>query len=403
MTLFTYRALDANGRFISGEIEAADQKDVTRRLTEFGYVPLETGAGAKATATRAGRRLSTFGRRVSQREVTVFLRDLSLVLRAGLPIDEALQLLAGEGTKGISIVARDVRAALAGGAGVAEAMRKFPHVFGPDVVALVQVAEAAGTFEAVLDSIAEERARTEQLLDKVAAALRYPAFLLVASLSVLVFFLVHVVPQFAGVMRDFGTEDEGLVTVVLAISDILVRHGALIVTIIAALGLTLWLALRDFRLRRVLLRQVARIPGVSGIIEYRRTVLFCNSLGLLTGNGVTITETLRVLLEVPGALGDGLGQVAEEVRRGGRLVKALETARYLPPLALNMLRVGEETGELPMVARRTAEFYNSRLTAALERLSGIVGPAAILLIAVIIGGLVVTIMSALLSVNSIVS
>jgi general secretion pathway protein F len=130
--------------------------------------------------------------------------------------------------------------------------------------------------------------------------------------------------------------------------------------------------------------------------------MFCSSLSTLLGHGVTLTSALRVLADSSAAFAGDLDRVVEGVRRGGRLVDSLAEAGYLPPLALKMLRVGEESGELAVVARRTAEFYETKLSDRLDRLSGVVGPAAIVAIAGIVGGLIVSILSALLSVNQLI-
>ena len=146
----------------------------------------------------------SFRRSVGQREITVYLRELSLVLRAGLTLDDALLLLAGEERRGLAVVSRDLRAAISGGQSFADALKRHPKLFGADLIAMVRVAEAAGNLDKILESVGEERLRTERLLDKISSSLRYPAVLFVVAISVLVFFLVVVVPQFASVLRDFG-------------------------------------------------------------------------------------------------------------------------------------------------------------------------------------------------------
>jgi general secretion pathway protein F len=384
---------------VAGELDAADPREATLRLQQLGYVPLETASGS--AAPQAGGSMFSFRRSVTRREITVFLRELALVLRAGLPLDGALHLLAGEENAGLAAVARDLRAAITAGASFAEALKPYPRIFGPDLVAMVRVAEASGKLDAVLESVAEERAKMERLIDKVSSSLRYPAFLLIASVGVLVFFLVVVVPQFASVIRDFGQAPEGLVGLVLAASDFLLAHGSVLAAILAAMLLVGLLALRRPQVRRFAKYRVARLPGLRGILELRRTVLFCSSLSTLLGNGVTLTEALRVLVDLPS--GEGLDRVVEAVRRGGRFVEALGRNAYLPPLAVKMLRVGEESGELAVVARRTSEFYEAKLSDRLDRIAGVVGPAAIVVIATIIGGLIVSILSALLSVNQLVT
>lgn len=399
MVQVRYKALDAAGRFTTGTMDGASEAEIADRLTRAGHVVLETSSG-KPAGERSS--LFSFGRRASGRDVTTFLADFALVLRAGLPLDEALDLVASEEGSAIAAVARDLRHSVTGGASLAEAMAGHGRLFGSDVVTMVRVAEAAGTLDKVLRSVAEARTRSERMVETISSSLRYPAFLLIAASAVLIFFLVAVVPQFAGVLRDFGAKQTGVVGFVLAASDFLVAEGEVVAAVAAALLLVLLLVFRRPEARARLGALLARLPGLSGIVALRRTAVFCGGLATLLANGVTLTEALRVLGDLPGATGVGLQRVGEGVRRGKRLVEAIGQENYLPPLALNMLRLGEETGELAEIARRTADFYETKLTARLDRLSGIVGPAAIVGIAVMVGGLIVSILSALLSINQLV-
>jgi general secretion pathway protein F len=400
MPTFKYKALDAEGSFVVGEIEAPDRRDVLKRLERLGYVPLDTAAAKQAESIST---FFSFRRSVGRREVTVFLRELSLVLRAGLTLDDALLLLAGEEGPGLASISRDLRAAISGGASFADALKRHPKLFGPDLVAMVRVAEASGNLDRILESVGEERVRTERLLDKISSSLRYPAVLLIAALAVLLFFLVVVVPQFATVLRDFGQQPTGLVSFVLGASDFFVAKGDILAGAAVVLLVVALFAFRHPPVRKFAYRYVSRLPGLRGILLLRGTVMFCSSLSTLLGHGVTLTTALRVLADGPGGYTEGLDRVVEGVRRGGRLVDTLAHIQYLPPLALKMLRVGEESGELAIVARRTAEFYEAKLSDRLDRLAGVVGPAAIVLIAAVIGGLIVSILSALLSVNQLIT
>ena len=399
MVQVRYKALDAAGRFSTGTMEGASEAEVAERLTRGGHVVLETASGRPAGEASS---LFSFRRAAGARDVTTFLADLALVLRAGLPLDEALDLVASEEASSIASVARDLRRSVTGGAGLAEAMGGHGRLFGSDVITMVRVAEAAGTLDKVLRSVAEARARSERMVETISSSLRYPAFLLLAASAVLIFFLIAVVPQFAGVLRDFGAKQTGVVGFVLAASDFLIAEGQMVAAGAAALLLALLLIFRRPEARARLASLLARLPGLSGLVALRRTTVFCGGLATLLGNGVTLTEALRVLGDLPGATGAELQRVGEGVRRGKRLVEAIGQENYLPPLALNMLRLGEETGELAEISRRTADFYEAKLTARLERLTGIVGPAAIVGIAVMVGGLIVSILSALLSINQLV-
>jgi len=401
MPTFSYKAMDAHDRFVSGEIEAASAAEVARELKKLGYNMLDAAATSRGGSGKSSL-LSLFRPPVGRREITVFLRELSLVLRAGLQLDDALLLLAGEEKAGLAAIVRDLRVTIGQGASFGEALERYPRLFGPDLVAMVRVAEASGNLDGVLESVGEERARTEQLLDKITSSLRYPAFLLVVALSVLTFFLIVVVPQFGATLRDFGPPPDGLVGFVLGLSDFLVQDGVWLAVGLAVFAALIVALMVRPKPRALIGSYVARMPGLRSIIELRRTVLFCSSLSILLANGVTLTAALRVLVDLPGGSATGLDRVVEGVRRGRRLVDALGAINYIPPLALKMLRVGEESGELAVVARRTAEFYQSKLSDRLDRLSGIVGPAAIIVIASIVGTLIVSILSALLSINQLI-
>src|SRR3954469_14412712 len=202
MPTFPYKPMAPQLPFITGEIEASDTRQVGRELQKLGYTILDTAAGK--SGAKKGKNFFSFRRPVGRKEITVFLRELSLVLRAGLTLDDALLLLAGEEGAGLAAIVRDLRAAITAGASFGDALQRYPRLFGPDLVAMVRVAEATGNLDGVLEAVGEERARTERLMDKVSSALRYPAVLMIVAMSVLVFFLVYVVPQFASVLRDFG-------------------------------------------------------------------------------------------------------------------------------------------------------------------------------------------------------
>lgn len=401
MPLFRYKALDPNGQFVSGELQVADARELDRTLQQMGFKALGTSAPASSAEQRQG--FFSLGPRVSQRGITIFLRDLALLLRAGLPLNEALHLLAGEERRGLTQIAATLNAEISSGSSLSEAMQKYPQVFRVDLVAMVKVAEASGSLERVLDAVADDRLRTERLVDKISASLRYPVFLLVAAVSILLFFMMVIVPQFAAIIRDFRGNTTGLAGLVLNVSDLLVTHGAYIFSVAGLIAFAIGVVLLRPNYRLRVLRRIRQLPGLRAIVELRRTVLFCSNLSTLLGNGVTLSDALKVLIAFQGASGGNLEQVADDVRRGARLVESLDRSKYLPPIALKMLRIGEESGELGLVARRTADFYEAKLTGQLDRISGIVGPVAIIIIAGVIGSLIVSILSALLSINELIT
>jgi general secretion pathway protein F len=400
MTAFVYKALDERGQFVTGELQAASTSAAVEQLIDLGYVPLETSPGD--TARRSFWTSLLPRPTVSQRDVTVLLQDLALLLRSGLPLDEGLHLLVeNAGGATVRLIAQ-LRAAIGSGANFAEALQSHPATARPELIAVARSGEATGRLDSALETIAGERLRQERINAQIRTALRYPAFLLVVAGGVLLFFLTFVVPQFADVVRDFGTQKGWLIGMIIAASAALRQHGDLIAAAALVLVLVGVLAWRIRRLRHRLVAPLLHLPVLSGIIVLRRTAQFCRTLGILLSSGVNLADALRLMNE-SAIGGEQLAAVSDRVRRGERLVDALMEAKLVPPLAARMLRVGEESGALATVALRCAGYYEAKLTEQVDRLTGIVGPAAIVFISIVIGTLVVSVMETLLSVNQMVA
>jgi general secretion pathway protein F len=398
MSAFVYKALDARGRYVTGELRAPSAGTAVQQLLELGYVPLAT---EPVRADRPGLWRSMIEKGVPKRDVTILLQDLALLLRAGLPLDDGLQLLTENASGQINRLVAQLRTVIASGGNFAEALQSHPATNLPDLIAVIRSAEATGNLESALEAIAKERVKQDQVSSRIRSAIRYPVFLLLVSLGVLLFFLLYVVPQFADVVRDFGARPDLLIGTVIAISSGLRGNADIILAIMAAtLGCVL-LAWRLPGMRRWLLAPLLNLPLIRGVVVLRQTTMLCRGLGTLLSNGVNLTDALRLMAET--GIGDGkLAIVSDRVRRGGRLVDAVSEMGLMPPLATRMLRVGEESGALGPVANRCADYYEAKLTEQVDKLTGIVGPAAIVIISIVIGTLIVSIMSTLLSINQMV-
>jgi general secretion pathway protein F len=268
----------------------------------------------------------------------------------------------------------------------------------------VQVGESSGKLSHILETIAAERARSEAVRRKLMDALHYPAFVLFAAGCVLTFFTVVVLPQFSSVLRDFGTKNDSAIVVFLGFSDFVRGHAAGIIVAAAAVVGGTWLMLRRKEVRTAIIAEVSRVPGISAIFNFYRTALFCRNLGILLSSDVTLTATLRILVEIMAVTGriDPWMAAADRVRHGGKLSDALAAQAILPPMAIRMLRIGEETGQMPTLAGRIADFYEAKLQRSLDRVVAIIGPLAIVTISMVVGGLIVSVMTALLSITQMV-
>lgn len=403
MPSFRYRALTQGGELVSGSISAPTASEVARRIEYLGLVPIESVT--EETSAGSARLNYSFGRRPSAEDVTVFTLDLALLLKAGARLDDGLELLSADIDIGrLRPTVAKIRAAVLSGETFADALAHHPSLFSEMYVQLVRVGEASGALDHILDVLANERARSEAVRRKVGDALRYPAFVLFAAASVLVFFLTFVLPQFASVLRDFGVKLDPIVVTFLALSDFMRAHTVLLAAAVVILAVGAWWLLRRQRVRQAIMSGLARMPLVRSVIYFHRTALFCRNLGVLLGAGVPLTTTLRILVDMMAMTGDPAiwMKMVDRVRHGGKLSDAVADTAVLPATAVRMLRLGEETGQLPMLAGRVAEFYEGKLQRSLDRVVGVAGPTAIIAISIVVGGLIVSVMTSLLSVSQIV-
>jgi general secretion pathway protein F len=395
MTRFQYRAMTLDGRETAGEAEAADALGLADALSPRGLMLIEAKPLTGKTDWRGW-----FATPARKSDVTNFLSELALMLHSGQTIDEALSLLSDGMTGAMGRIMREMRSDLLKGTSFVEALAHHGETFPPEVLALVRVAESTGKLDRAIEAAVQQRVRTEALTEKLTGALRYPAFLFLAAIGVLVFFLLYVIPQFADVIRDSGGKAGGAITGVLAASDLLrnnldVAGGALAVL----LGLALW-ASRSKAFGRAVMSRLLRLPFVRQTADLRRSALFCMTLGTLLGQGVPVPEALKVLEAVIGGAGaEALSRIGDQVRRGGGLGDALETHAFLPKIARRMLKIGEESGELATVASRCGALYEKKLEQRLDAIAALVGPIAVIGISSLIGGLMAIIMSALVSIN----
>jgi general secretion pathway protein F len=403
MQNFRYSALTKTGEVVTGSLSAASASEVALRIEYLGLIPIET---VRADGGRKGSRW-TLSLAASPRfeDVTFFTGDLALLLKTGARINEALELVATDADAGrLRPVISKITSAILGGDSFADALAHHPALFPPMYVALARVGETSGNLVPVLEALAAERTRAEALRRKVADALRYPAFVLSAAAAVMVFFLTFVLPQFGAVLRDFNAKLDPVVSGFLSLSDFFAAHAQALGAGFVSLAVACWLLLRRPGVRAAILEALGRFPLVGRILSYHRTAVFCRNLSILLTSGVTLTATLRILADMMATTGRSKAWRAtvDLVRRGGKLSDALGETQALPAMAVRTLRLGEDSGQLPVLAERIAGYYEAKLQRSLDRLVGVIGPLAIVAISIIVGGLIVSIMTALMSVSQVV-
>jgi general secretion pathway protein F len=396
MPQFRYRAVTRAGEIVIGEVEAPSREEVVRRIEYLGHMTIDAEVATTGILARSRR---PGGKPPRSRDVSLLLRQLALLLAAGLTLESALQTLADDTSKALGGFANGLRASISAGDSFAEALEHHSSIIEPAYVAMVRAGEASGKLDAVLRAIVEDRARREILTDRINSAIRYPLFLVGSAIVILLFFLIYVVPQFEPVFKDLGGRLNSGAAFVVACSSWLRLNLDLFLGICLFSVLGAWLALSRREWRARIIGVIASLPGISGPMDDRRTARIVGTLGLLLENGVPLPTALKILRDIvtePRHVA-AVDRVHEQVRNGRRFADALADTNLLPPLAVRMLRVGDEVGDVATIVRHASQFYEHKLGLGLDRLMGAIGPITIIVVSIVIGTLIVSIMSALLS------
>lgn len=399
MPAFEYQALDAAGKLLSGTMEAETRAEVMAQLDRSGWTPIAAKPKA-VSAGRSWRDLLTPEPRPE--DITAMTLDLAMLLKGGVALNEALAILIQmEGKGWLVAVLRELNVALSHGKSFSQALGGHPRLFPPIYVKMVEVAETAGRLEEALTALAAERQRGERLKKRFVSAISYPLFLVGAAIAVLFFVLIYLIPKFEVALQGFRERIDPSALVVFNMSAFLNRNLDAVVIGMAALLGAATVANRLGRERGLWLRLVAALPLSRSVLAHELTVTFCRTLAILVRNGVDISTALRLIrgvVRLPGAAVE-IDRVTADVRQGKRLSEALTRGKLFPRHVVQMLRVGEEAGDLADSAGRVAVFYEAKLDTALGRVIAVVGPAVMVVVSVLIAWLIISVMTALMSIN----
>lgn len=392
MPAFEYTALDESGRDRQGVLDADSARQVRARLRAMGLYPVDVRGVREQAARPAGLKPS---RRISPAALALLTRQLATLLRAGMPLDESLRALAAQaGSQRLQAILADVRARITEGAALNEAMSVYPGAFPEFYCSMVAAGEAGGQLEEVLERLADYTESRRALRQSISASLIYPAILTLVSLLVVAVLLVYVVPEVVRVFQQTGQPLPWLTAGLIAASEVLRDFGWLIGgAALAALALGRFLLSRA-PVRARYDRLLLELPFIGRINRRLHAARLTRSLAILTKSGVPLLEALqissRMILNIP--LRAAVDDAAVIVREGGRLHKALDDSGWFPPLLVQMLASGEESGELDDMLARAATHEERELQTVLTSATALFEPFIIL----VMGGVVLVIVLAIL-------
>ncbi len=401
MPLYSYKAVNSQGATEEGVKNAVDQQALLKELQEQGFIPIRVEP-AKAK-TFLGFKLGSSDVRLSQKEILLLTRELATLLESGLPLDRSLKILIEltEDNDKLSTLIGQILEKVKGGTSLAEALESQVGVFSRFYLNMIRAGEMGGNLGDVLTRLAEYLERSQELKDTVATALIYPAILLVMSLASLFVMLTFVVPQFTEMFESSGQALPIPTQIVVAMADFLQSYWWLILLIIISISSYMKAQLADPLRRKVWDARFLTVPLFGIIILHMETANLTRTLGTLLGNGVSILKALGIVKETAGnsVIKDLLEDSEQQLKQGKSMSDALVNSECFPKLAIQMIRMGEETGRMEEMLLRVATIYDKQLRTSIERMLAMLEPALIISLGLMIAGIIVSILLAILSVN----
>jgi len=393
--IYSWEGKDKKGRVVRGEMRAPGEAVVTVTMRRQGVL-----------ITKIRKKTFRKGRRISEKDISLFTRQLATMMRAGVPLLQAFDIVAkGHANPSMARLINDLRADVETGTSLNQAFRKFPLHFDTLFCNLIAAGEQAGILEELLDRLASYKEKTVAIKAKIRSALFYPCAIMAVAVIVTAVIMIWVVPAFKSVFASFGAELPAPTQIVMAISDFTVQHAFVI---FLTLGLGLYLFFQAWRrspkVQHFMDRLLLRLPIFGNVIRKATIARWTRTLSTMFSAGVPLVESLD---SVGGASGnavyvDATRRIQSEVSTGTSLTVAMQNVEVFPPMVTQMVAIGEESGSLDQMLGKVADFFEQEVDDAVERLSALMEPLIMVVLGVLIGGLVIAMYLPIFKLGSVV-
>lgn len=403
MATFQYEAYDASGRFVRGKVEARNRETALIELSRRGTVPIDVVETREAAAQAPWWNRDLFASSLLPTPVLATMtRELATLLNAEIAIDETLRIISvqpliSERTRSLIKV---VLARVVEGSSLSEALARtgrFPEYY----VKLIEAGELSGSLGSVAGELASLLERSANLRQKVTSALVYPAVLLVMAILALITITTVLLPTIMPIFKDAGVQPPFIMRVLSMVEEVVSEHLLVVAGGSVVLLVGLQRLFDNSKVATARDRLFMKLPIVAGLIEKSETGRFARSLGTMLKNGVSMVDGLEIAGGVVSnrAFREAVRKVHEDVVRGSGLTAPMTATELFPELCLRLVATGEQTGQLDVMLARVADIYDASLQRDLERLTTLLTPLLTVVIGLSVGGLILSVMSALLSIN----
>ena len=397
LTFFKYRAFDTQGKIQVGQVNAESEREAIRVLKKRNLTTIKIG---KSKKTHEG----SLRRKISNNDLMDFTNGLCTLVEARVPLDRALRLLDGiTDSTAMKNLVLNLLSDVKEGKSLASAMEAHPTVFSKMYVNIIRAGEEGGILHELLPDLAEFLETSAKTRQAIISAMIYPAVLLITGIISVVLLLVFVVPQFSAMFEDSGSEVPPSALFLLNVSDFIQNYG-LFMSLGVILAFVFWKRLdKEHRSKLQKDKFLLSLPLIGALILYKESAIFSRTLGALLGAGIPLIRGLRVSKEVilNSFLVKHLDQVEEDVRGGAGLGLSLEKTGAFPILLHQLIAVGEESGRTSSILLKTADTFDNFVRNQMSAIVSALQPALIIFLAIAVGGITITMLSAVFSMNTV--
>ena len=385
MAQFAYKAKDPSGKVVEGNVEAPDEKAAMARLRGQRLSVTEIKAGA---SVKAGKK----GGKIDNKDVVIFSRQLSTLVSSGVPIVQGLTILSEQAeAPNFRLVLNTLKSDIEAGLSIADGMKKHPNAFTELYVAMIRAGEVGGILDTILERLSAYLEANEALKGKVKSALMYPTVVFSAAGLITIFLVVFVIPIFKDIFAGFGAELPFITQMLINISDFMRGY---ILYLIPPLGLGGWLFKKWMKTpkgERKVDEISLKLPVFGILLKKVAVAKFSRTLGTLIKSGVPILQGLETVAQTAGnrVIEEAINNSQKSIKEGGRISDPLKKSGIFPPMVIQMISVGEETGSLDNMLTKIADFYDTEVDTAVKGLTSMLEPIIMIVLGVVIGTIVI--------------
>ncbi len=399
MTTFAYKVKTPDGRVIDGTMDADNEQLLEQRLKAQKMTVLSiTKQGGLA-------HILGLGPKAKPGSVAIFSRQFSTMITAGLPVLQALNILHEQAEdKVFKVVLGKIKDDIGSGANLSDAMTKFPQIFDPLYCNMIKAGEMSGALDTILDRLSTYLEKADALRAKIKGALSYPVTILVIAFAIVVLLMVKVVPTFSAVFSSFGNELPAPTVILLAISEFEQKYAGIQVGGLIIFFVLFNILKRTERFGPIIDGLILKMPLFGPLIKKQTVARFSRTLGTLLSSGVGILDAIEIVARSSGnrVIEKGLMDTRAAVREGQNITEPLKATKLFPPMVIQMVNVGEETGKLDEMLTRMSDFYDAEVDTAVDSIMSMIEPMIMAFLGVVIGGVVIAMFMPMMSMSGMV-